>query len=79
MSLSRIGEDGEWFDVNPGYVYVSGEKWGMYEFNTSIGTVPHFCEFAMRALDQSGELDEETLEQCEQALRTRFDGMIENK
>lgn len=80
MSLSRIGEDGEYFDVNPGYVYVQTGTGisGMEEFNVGIRTVPHFCEFAMRALAQSGELDDEQLEACEQALRTRFSYVFES-
>jgi len=84
MSLSRIGEDGNWFDVNPGYVYVQsgkvfehefncGIRCFEHEFNCGIRGVEHFCEVAMRALAQSGELDDEQLEACENALRTRFD------
>lgn len=73
MSLSRNGEDGEWYDVNPGYLYVRSGKWSEYEFNAAIRSVPYLCEFAMRALDQSGELDDETLEACDEALRSRFD------
>ena len=73
MSLSRIGEDGNWFDVNPGYVYVQSGKVFEHEFNHGIHGVKHFCEISMRALAQSGELDDEQLEACENALRTRFD------
>ena len=71
MSLSRGGSEGQYFDVRPGYVYVRGKDGD--RFNTQINSVPHFCELAMRALAQSGNLDEEELENCEQALRQRFD------
>lgn len=75
MSLSRIGEDGEWFDTNPGYVYVADTD----RFNIGIHTVPHFCEMSMRALAQSGELDDEQLAACEQALRERFSYAFEEQ
>lgn len=77
MSLSRYGEDGEFFDVNPGYLYVTDGKFVEHEFNVGVKSVPHFCEFAMRALDQSGELDDETIEECEAALRSRFKYVFE--
>jgi len=76
MSLSRVGEEGDYFDVTPGYVYVNAAKSG--QFNVGIQSVPHFCELAMRALAQSGELDTDELEACEQALRARFGYVFEN-
>lgn len=75
MSLSRIGEDGKYFDVKPGYVYVSGGD----RFNHGIHEVKHFCEMSMRALAQSGELDDEQLEACENALRERFSYTFEDQ
>lgn len=72
MSLSRYGEKGEWF-TEPGYVYVTDGQIADYRFNEPIHTPATFCELAMRALDQSGEVDEETLEQCADALESRFD------
>jgi len=78
MSLSRMNEDGEYFDVKPGYVYVTGEDMGQHTFNTRIQTVEQFCELSMRALAQSGELDDAQLEACEQALRERFNYCFEN-
>lgn len=72
MSLSRFGEDGLYFDVDPGYVYVTSGPIFENEFNVGIRGVEHFCEMSMRALAQSGELDDEELAKCEQAFRTRF-------
>lgn len=69
MSLSRIGEDPHWFGESPGYVYVQGGN----TFNHGIHEVDQFCELAMRALEQSGELDDETLQECQNALESRFD------
>lgn len=68
MSLSRFGSSPEWFRVSPGYVYVKGDD----SFNTGIWDVTRFCELSMRALAQSGELDDETLSACQQALVERF-------
>lgn len=77
MSLSRAGEDAEWF-AKPGYIYLTGSKFeNGYKFNTPIRTPEHFCEIAMRALDQSGELDDEVLEDCEEAFRERFSYVFE--
>lgn len=73
MSLSREGQDGEWYDITPGYVYISKDRHGRKSFNHPIGTPVHFAELAMRALDQSGELDSETLADCRDAFATRFD------
>lgn len=73
MSLSRYTEDPEWFGPNPpGYVYVTDGPMGS-EFNVPIRAPVHFCELAMRALAQSGELDDETLRACQRAFAERFD------
>jgi hypothetical protein len=71
MSLSRINSPAEWF-CKPGYVYITKGKVAEYQFNHPIREPEHFCELAMRALEQSGEVDEETLEECAQALESRF-------
>lgn len=68
MSLSRLGEDGEYFEIKPGYTYITPSG----RFNTGIHDPKQFCELAMRALAQSGRLDDDTLERCEQAFRERF-------
>lgn len=73
MSLSRATEDARWFGPNPpGYVYVTDGKFGK-QFNVPLRTVGSFCEHAMRALEQSGELDDDELESAQKALAERFD------
>lgn len=80
MSLSRIGEEAKYFGEEPGYVYLrDDDMFNGYKFNTKIRDPVHFCELAMRSLEQSGELDEEELEQCEKALRQRFDYVFEEE
>lgn len=75
MSLSRHGEDARWFGPNPpGYIYVTEGRFGM-EFNVAPKTVGSFCEHAMRALEQSGELSDDELEAAQQALASRFDSV----
>jgi hypothetical protein len=78
MSLSRVGEDAEWFGkMGPGYYYIA-QSHGRHTFNAAIRDPETFCELAMRALDQSRELDDKQLEACEHALRERFDYCFEN-
>lgn len=75
MSLSRYGEDARWFGPRPpGYIYVTDGRFGM-EFNVAPKTVESFCEHAMRALEQSGELSQDELEAAQDALASRFDSV----
>jgi hypothetical protein len=79
MSLSRVGEDPEWFGkMGPGYYYVT-ETHGRAQFNAAIRDPVTFCELSMRALEQSGELDDEQLEACEEALRERFSYVFDDE
>jgi hypothetical protein len=78
MSLSRVGEDAEYFGKRPpGYVYIQKGKLHDYRFNTPIRDPTQFCELAMRSLAQSGELSDNELKKCEAAFRERFSGLIE--
>jgi len=69
MSLMRRSSDPEWEDVAPMYVYVAS---GSNRLTLDRPTPKAFIELSMRALAQSGELDEEELDRCHHALRTRF-------
>jgi len=65
----RRSSESQWEDVAPMYVYVAS---GSNRLTLDRPTPKAFIELSMRALEQSGELDEGELEKAHQALRTRF-------
>lgn len=73
MSIMRYGEEPEWEEEAQNmYVYfrsVNGESW--LDVPDTM-TPEDFIEITMRSLAQSGELSEEELRNCHQALRSRF-------
>lgn len=69
MSFIRGLEKGEWEEVGTGHYCYGGKDNGLH--GVPRKTLP-FIEVVMRMLDQSDELDEETLEAVHAALRSRL-------
>lgn len=74
MSLMRYSTDPEWEDVPPMYVYFAASHLSDTGMLTGLdGATPRqYIEVVMQTLAQSGELDDDTLDDCHAALRSRL-------
>lgn len=68
MSYIRAGQEPNWEDVGTG-LYVYSDKVGLVGMPTEHRA---FTEVVMQMLDQSNELEEETLTDVHRALRNRL-------
>ena len=68
MSFIRFGQEREWCDVGPMYVYMDGDDRLVGLPQNAYG----FTEIAMKMLDQSGELTDEELESAFRGFVSRM-------
>lgn len=73
MSLMRSGQQTKYEDCHAPYVYFAAHGEGSARLTGLDGaTEQQFIEVVMQALDQSGKLTEDELENTHKALRTRL-------